>query len=124
MANFLADQRRRMVLRLLCEGNSIRGTGRVADVDRGTVGRVILGFGEACKNFLDERLRGLTLAHCEVDEIWTFVGKKQARLTVEEKAERYDIGDVYLWTAVDAETKLIRPSFSASVRPTTPGASW
>lgn len=50
------------------------------------------------------------LDHVECDEIWTFVGKKQARLTVQEKAERHDIGDVYLWTAVDATTKLV-PSY-------------
>ena len=45
--------------------------------------------------------------HVEVDEIWTFVEKKQGRLTPEEKAERHDIGDVYLWTALDKETKLV-----------------
>ena len=56
---------------------------------------------------MDARLRNLTLDHVEVDEIWTFVEKKQGRLTPEEKAERYDIGDVYLWTALDQETKLV-----------------
>ena len=52
-------------------------------------------------------LRNLTLQHVEVDEIWTFVAKKQGRLTAEEKAERYDIGDVYLWTCLDKYTKLV-----------------
>ena len=41
----------------------------------------------ACKRFMDAQLRGLTLRHVEVDEIWTFVAKKQGRLTAEEKAE-------------------------------------
>lgn len=54
-----------------------------------------------------DELQGLTLDHLEVDEIWTFCGKKQARLTVEEKETRHDIGDVYLWTALDQKTKLI-----------------
>jgi hypothetical protein len=42
-----------------------------------------------------------------VDEIWTFVEKKQGRLSPEEKSTRYDIGDVYLWTAIDQDTKLL-----------------
>lgn len=64
---------------------------------------------------MDAKLRNLTLEHVEVDEIWTFVLKKQARLTVEEKAECHDMGDVYLWTCVDKETKLV-PSFLVGKR--------
>ncbi len=64
---------------------------------------------------MDAQLRGLTLRHVEVDEIWTFVGKKQGRLTPEEKAECYDMGDVYLWTALDQDTKLV-PSFVVGKR--------
>ena len=60
-------------------------------------------------------LRGLTLRHVEIDEIWTFVFKKQGRLQVEEKAERFDIGDVYLWTCLDKYTKLV-PSFVVGKR--------
>jgi len=64
-------------------------------------------FGQRCKAFMGAKLRGLTLRHVEVDEIWTFVGKKQARLSPEEKAECYDMGDVYLWTCLDQDTKLV-----------------
>jgi IS1 family transposase len=64
---------------------------------------------------MDGQLRGLTLQHVEVDEIWTFVEKKQGRLTPDEKAERYDIGDVYLWTALDKHTKLV-PCFVVGKR--------
>jgi IS1 family transposase len=56
---------------------------------------------------MDAQLRNLTLRHVEVDEIWTFVGKKQGRLTTHERAEYYDLGDVYLWTALDKYTKLV-----------------
>jgi IS1 family transposase len=68
---------------------------------------LMVNFGQACKRFMDARLRNLTLDHVEVDEIWTFVEKKQTRLTADEKAERFDIGDVYLWTALDQRTKLV-----------------
>jgi transposase-like protein len=115
MSNVLPHETRQLVLRLLCEGCSIRSTMRVTGVEKKTISRIILRFGKACKTFLDDRSQGLTLVHCEVDEIWSFAGKKQARLTVDEKAERHDIGDVYLWTAVDAETKLI-PTFVVGTR--------
>ncbi|REK17523.1 MAG: hypothetical protein DWQ37_06050 [Planctomycetota bacterium] len=55
-------------------------------------------------------MRGLTLSHLQFDEQWTWVGRKQARLTVNEKAERHDVGDVYIWTCIDQKTKLM-PSF-------------
>jgi hypothetical protein len=86
---------------------SIRATCRVTKIDKEAVMRLILMFGQACARFLDDRLRNLTLDHLECDEIWSYVAKKQNRLTVDEKAERHDIGDVYLWTAVDRTTKLI-----------------
>jgi IS1 family transposase len=47
--------------------------------------------------------------------MWTFVLKKEGRLTVEERQERYDIGDIYLWTALDQKTKLI-PAFLVGKR--------
>jgi len=115
MANRLNHEKRKMVLRMLCEGCSIRSTERLTNVHRDTIGRAILSFGDACRNFMDEVMRGLKLEHLEVDEMWTFVLKKQARLTVEEKATRHDIGDVYLWTCLDQNTKLI-PSFLVGKR--------
>lgn len=107
MANVLSASERKMILRLLCEGNSIRSASRITGCHKTTVGKIILSFGQASRSFLDHHLRGLQLDHIEVDEMWTFVAKKQARLTIEEKAERSDIGDVYLWTCIDQKTKLI-----------------
>jgi hypothetical protein len=96
-----------MILRLLCEGMSLRGVSRITRVTRNAISKLILQFGHACQSFLDERLRNLNLKHIEVDEIWSFVAKKQARLTIQEREERGDIGDMYLWTAIDADTKLL-----------------
>lgn len=107
MANVLKTDKRVLVLRLLCEGCSIRAVSRVTRVEKKTVIRMLRRFGAACQAFLDDRLQGLNLRHIEVDEIWTFVGKKQARLTTEQKAECGTIGDVYLWTCLDADTKLL-----------------
>ena len=107
MANIMSHEKRKLILRLLCEGNSLRGTGRVTGTDKKAIGRLIMQFGAACQNFLDETLRGLDCPHVEVDEIWTFCLKKDARLTVEEKALEGRIGSIYLWTALDAESKLL-----------------
>ncbi len=107
MANRLGPDQQQLILRLLCEGNSIRSASRITGCHTKTIGSVILAFGNACKNFLDEKLRNLTLRHVEVDEIWTFVAKKQARLTLAERELRGDIGDIYLWTCIDQDTKLL-----------------
>lgn len=115
MANFLKVDCQKMVLHTLLEGNSIRSTERLTGVHRDTICRCLVAFGEKCKDYMDSILRGLTLRHIEVDEIWTFVYKKQGRLQVEEKAERFDIGDVYLWTCLDQDTKLV-PAFVVGKR--------
>jgi hypothetical protein len=67
----------------------------------------VVVFGDACRNFMDERLRGLSLRHIQVDEQHTYVGKKQAHLTINEKATCHDIGEMYLWIALDTDTKLV-----------------
>jgi len=110
MANHLPREKQIEVLHHLVEGNTLRSTTRLTGVHRSTIMKLMVKFGEACKAYMDSRLRGLTLRHVEVDEIWTFVLKKQARLQVEEKAERHDIGDIYLWTCLDQDSKLV-PSF-------------
>jgi hypothetical protein len=110
MANVLAADKQRMALQLLVEGNSLRSVTRLTGIHRTTVMNLLVRFGDACRQFLDEEMRDLTLRHIQCDEIHTFVGKRQKRLTVDEKRERYDIGEVYLWTALDTDTKLV-PTF-------------
>ena len=71
---------KRRVLHMLVEGNSIRSTERLTGVHRDTICRLWCDSATACKRFMDQQLRDLALAHVEVDEIWTFVEKKQGRL--------------------------------------------
>ena len=72
--------------------------------------RQLVWAGEHCQALMENRFTGLTLRHLETDEMWTFVLKKQSRLTVDERRERSDIGDIYLWYSIDQDTKLI-PTF-------------
>jgi IS1 family transposase len=108
-------EKRNTILRLLVEGNSIRGTCRLMDTCIPSVLRQLLWAGEHCRDLMDSRLRGLNLRHVECDEVWTFVGKKQSRLTTTERQERSDIGDMFLWTAIDQDTKLV-PAFLVGKR--------
>jgi IS1 family transposase len=105
----------KLALRLLTEGSSVRSTCRVTGLHKKTVLKLLVFFGDACRRFLDQRMRGLTLDHLEFDEQWTFVRRKQSRLTVTEKETVCDEGDVYIWTVVDQTTKLL-PAFRLGKR--------
>jgi len=115
MANVLPRERQISVLHHLIEGNALRSVTRLLGVHRTTSQNLLVDFGAKCKAFMDRELRGLTLNHVEIDEIWSFVGKKQARLTIDQKRERHDIGDVYVWYGIDQETKLA-PAFIVGKR--------
>ncbi len=110
MANRLPREKQITVLHHLVEGSSLRSTTRLTGVHRATITNLMIRFGVGCQRLMDREFQGLSLGHVEIDEMWGFVSKKQGRLTIEEKATRHDIGDVYLWTAIDQDTKLI-PSF-------------
>ncbi len=112
MANVLKREKQLQVIHMLVEGSSLRSVERVTGVQKKTAMRLMVRFGQACRGFLDQKMRGLELRHLECDEQWTFVQKKQGRLTDEEKASvrSAKIGDQYLWIALDQDTKLI-PSF-------------
>lgn len=113
--NVMPVERRNQILRLLVEGNSIRSVTRLMGTNIRSVLRQLNWAGEHCRAIMDARFQGLNLGHLECDEIWTFVAKKQGRLTTTERAERGDIGDVYLWTALDQDTKLI-PAYAVGKR--------
>jgi len=107
MSNVMSTEKRNTILRLLVEGNSIRGVCRLMQTNIPSVLRQLEWAGEHCANLLATHLQGLTIEHAECDEIWTFCAKKQSRLTVDERAERSNIGDAYLFTAQDQKTRLI-----------------
>ncbi len=88
----------KLALRLLTEGMSIRATERTTGLHRDTICKLLVLFGDACQRFLDERMRGLTLSHLQFDEQWTYVYKKQSRLTTTERERSSEQGDMYLWT--------------------------
>lgn len=111
--NVLSKKRQAQIVSALIEGNSIRSTARMFDVEHKTVMRVLLRTGEHCHRLLDEKLRGIHSRFIQVDEIWTFVGVKEARLAA--RHNHATMGDQYVFVVMDAETKLI-PTFRVGKR--------
>ncbi len=106
MGAYLSREKQIQVLRLLSEGNSIRSTARLTGIHKCTIMRTVVRFGSACRDFLDESLSNLSLRHVQCDEIWTFVRKKEGHIRGHEARDR-TIGDAYLYTALDTDTKLL-----------------
>ena len=99
--------RRTQVVRCLVEGCSINSTVRMTGAAKHTVLKLVVELGAVCAEFLDETMRNLPCERIQVDEIWQFVGCKQKNVTTK-KIERDGVcGDVWTWTAIDADTKLI-----------------
>lgn len=103
--NRLPPEKRVQVISLLCEGMSMRAASRVADVSINTVTKLLIDAGSAALDYQDRALRNLSCRRVQVDERWSFVGAKQRNATPEQKAEGF--GDVWTWTAIDADTKLV-----------------
>ncbi len=110
----LRREKKVAVLSALVEGNSIRSIERMTGVHRDTIMRLTPTVGRGCLGLMDRTMRNLPCQNIEVDEIWTFVGKKQQRLTKREKRSAA-IGDQYAFVALDADTKLI-PCFEVGKR--------
>lgn len=104
--NRLSLQDRAQILGCLVEGNSMRATGRLCDVSLNTVTKLMIDVGTACDLYQNEHLRDLKCQRVQVDEIWSFVGMKEKNVPPMRKGE-YGTGDVWVWVAIDADTKLV-----------------
>ena len=112
--NKLSVGRRSQVISALIEGNSIRATCRMTGAAKGTVIRLLREVGEACAKYQDEHLRNLPCNYIRCDEIWSFCYAKQKNVP-ENKEGVFGYGDVWTWTAIDADTKLV-PSWLVGLR--------
>ncbi len=104
--NKLPLAKRAQILGLLVEGTSLRATSRLADVSINTVTKLLVDVGAACAEYQDKVLRNLPCKRVQCDEIWAFTYCKKANLATA-KAAPEGAGDVWTWTAIDADTKLI-----------------
>ncbi len=104
--NKLTNTRRVQVVSALVEGNSIRATVRMTGVAKNTIVKLLADLGRACSDYQDKALRNLPCKRIECDEIWSFVGMKQKNVPEERKGE-FGIGDVWTFTAICADSKLV-----------------
>jgi IS1 family transposase len=102
----LPSSDRARILHLLCEGSSIRAVTRLTGASKNTVIKLMIDSGKACAAYHDEHVRGVKARRVQCDEIWSFVYSKQKNVAT---AKRKDLayGDVWTWTALDADAKLI-----------------
>lgn len=94
------------ILHCLVEGNSVRGTARLCDVEPRTVLNMLTLAGEACERLFEQRIHNVQVADLELDEVWTFVGCKEKRLTPE-RFEQGMRGDAYTFIGLERTSKLV-----------------
>ena len=104
--NKLSHAARIQILNMLVEGSSMRSISRVADVSYNTVAALLKQAGEACEAFHDATVRNVKAKRVQCDEIWSFVYAKQRHVAAA-KAAPEGAGDLWTWTALEADTKLI-----------------
>jgi IS1 family transposase len=104
--NKLPIETRVQILGMLCEGSSMGSVSRIAGVSFNTVVKLLIDAGHACAAFHDVTVRGITAKSIQADEIWSFSYAKQKNVKFA-KAALEGAGDVWTWTAIDADSKLI-----------------
>lgn len=101
--NKLPTYKKTQIISLLVEGNSLRATTRITGISRTTILKLLVEVGQACQEFHNEKVVALKSERVQCDEIWSFVGcKEKTKLS-----GGVGDGDVWTWTALDADSKLI-----------------
>ena len=84
----------------------MRSCSRIADVSINTVTKLLIEAGQFCAQFHDERVRDVKASRVQCDEIWSFTYAKQKNVA-RAKAAPLGAGDIWTWTAIDADSKLL-----------------
>jgi IS1 family transposase len=103
--NKLTLEEKTQIISALVEGNSIRATCRMTNHSKGAVLKLLVEVGNACIKFHDERVKNIHSKRIQCDEIWSFCYSKQKNIPAAMQGI-FGYGDVWTWTAIDAETKL------------------
>jgi len=112
--NRLSTKQGAQIIAALVEGNSIRATCRMTGAAKGTVLKLLADVGKACVEYQDKAFRNLKCKRIQCDEIWSFCYAKQRNVPKKNQGE-YGYGDVWTWTAIDADSKLV-PSWMVGAR--------
>lgn len=99
-------QERARILGCLVEGSSIRATCRMTGAAKGTVIKLLADVGAACKRYHDQKVFMIETKRVQCDEIWSFCYAKEKNIPADMQGV-FGVGDVWTWTAIDADTKLM-----------------
>jgi IS1 family transposase len=104
--NRLPIEKRAQIIGLLVEGMSMRAVSRIVGCSINTVTKLLEEIGFACNMYQSEHVRGIKATRVQCDEIWGFCYSKEKNVSQENKGV-LGHGDVWTWTAIDAQSKLI-----------------
>ncbi|MFI5394490.1 MAG: DDE-type integrase/transposase/recombinase [Candidatus Binatia bacterium] len=104
--NRVSKERRAAVVAALCEGVSVSATARLTKTNKRTVLRILAEVGKACAEYQDKAMRNLKCRRIQADETWSFVAMKQ-KTAKRHGVQGFGVGDVWTWTAIDADSKII-----------------
>ncbi len=104
--NKLTKDKRISILSLLVEGSSMRSISRITGVSINTVAKLLVDAGNACSDYHDKAVRNVRAGRVQVDEIWSFCYSKEKNVSSAKAAPEFS-GDVWTWTALDSDSKLI-----------------
>src|ERR1035438_6729639 len=107
LMNRLSATTREQIINCLIEGCSIRSTVRMTGAAKKTVMRVLVEAGEVCMRYQGEAFHGLDSKRIQVDELWAFIYAKDKNVTPEIAAKHEGAGNIWLWVAIDADTKIV-----------------
>lgn len=102
----MPTEKRVMILNMMVEGMSMRAISRTAKCSINTVTKLLVDAGEACADYHDENVRNVSVTRVECDEIWSFWYAKEKNVK-DAMAAPKGAGDVWTWTAIDADSKMI-----------------
>ncbi len=102
----LSDEAFETIARSLAEGVGVTATARIQNIDKKTVLLVLAKAGEQAKRVSRSLLMNVSVTECQLDEMWSFVGKKEKNLDPVEKLHR-SLGDAWIWVAFDALNKIV-----------------
>jgi IS1 family transposase len=104
--NRLSTERRAQIIRCLVEGNSMLATSRITGASKNTIKKLLIDVGSACAEYQNKTLRNLSCTNLQADEIWSFCYSKKKNVPEKYKSE-FGYGDVWTFTAICADTKLV-----------------
>jgi IS1 family transposase len=103
--NRLSNEKRAQIVQMMIEGNSIRSITRMTGICQEAITKLLCDLGKACADHHNTAVRGVRSQRVQCDEVWSFCYAKEKNVPVSKQGT--GAGSVWLWTAIDADSKLM-----------------